>query len=414
MKKTALFLSAVMIFSCVAGCSKDGASSDDYSYEGKEIVGGNADIPELSLEEYPIPDSESMEFVKDMKIGWNLGNTLDATREGTYSEDSEMDIESYWSGITTTRDMISEIKNAGFNTVRIPVSWHNHLIDDEFTISKQWLDRVQEVVDYAIKSDMYAIINIHHDIDEKYYYPSNDRLENSKKYVTSIWTQICDRFGDYDNKLVFESVNEPRLTGTNYEWWLQMSNPQCLEAVECINVLNQTFVDVVRASGKKNDMRYLMVPGYAASADYALIEQFKLPNDTVNDRLIVSVHAYTPYNFALQAATDSSSTSEWTVNNESDIKAVSSFMDKLYERYISEGIPVVIGEFGARDKNLNTQSRVEFATYYNAAAVSRGMICCWWDNNAFFGSGENFGLLDRETLTWKYPDIVLGLMKYAN
>lgn len=413
MKKTAFFLAAVMLFSSAAGCERDGGSSDDYSYEGKPLVSGDASIPELTLDQYPVSDSAAMNFVKDMKIGWNLGNTFDANREGGYFADTEMEIESYWCGVETTRDMISEIKNAGFNTVRIPVSWHNHLTDDEFTISKQWLDRVQEVVDYVIKSDMYAIINIHHDIDKKYYYPSADCLDNSKKYVTAIWTQLSERFGDYDNHLIFESVNEPRLVGSSFEWWLQMSNPECKEAVECINTLNQTFVDVVRASGKKNGERYLMVPGYAASADYALVQEFKLPNDTVSDHLIVSVHAYTPYNFALQAASEGSSVSTWTVDSESDRKSVESFMDKLYERFVSEGVPVVIGEFGARDKSLNTQARVEFSTFYNASARARGMICCWWDNNAFFGNGENFGLLDRATLTWKYPDIVLGMMKYS-
>lgn len=413
MKKTALLMVAVMLFACVTGCSKDETSSDDYLYEGKELVGGNAVIPELSLDRYPVSDSEAMKFVRDMKIGWNLGNTFDATADGSYSEASEMRIETSWCGVETTRDMINEVKNAGFNTVRIPVSWHNHLTDDDFTISKQWLDRVQEVTDYAIKCDMYVILNIHHDIDKKYYYPSKECLENSKKYVTAIWKQLGDRFGDYDNRLIFESVNEPRLAGTNYEWWLDMSKDECKDAVECVNVLNQTFTDVVRGSGKNNAERYIMVPGYDASADYTLVDGFRLPSDTAKNRMILSVHAYTPYNFALQAATETGSYSDWSVSSEANRKAVENFMNKLYERYVSVGIPVVIGEFGARDKSVNTQDRTDFASFYIAAARARGMSCCWWDNNAFLGSGENFGLLDRKSLSWKYPDIVLGMMKYA-
>ncbi len=156
-----------------------------------------------------------------------------------------------------------------------------------------------------------------------------------------------------------------------------------------------------------------MIPGYGASPQGALIDVFELPVDIVQNKLIVSVHAYTPYNFALQGQTESGSTSEFSSDNQNNVYEINQFINQLYSKFISKGTPIVIGEFGARDKNGNTQDRIDFATYYVAYARANGITCVWWDNNAFSGEGENFGLLDRKTVTWKYQEIVDGLMKYA-
>nr|5H4R_A Chain A, Beta-1,3-1,4-glucanase [Caldicellulosiruptor sp. F32] len=373
-----------------------------------------AKIPEIKIASRKIPNNAALKFVKDMKIGWNLGNTFDAAFENP-SFDDELLYETAWCGVKTTKQMIDTVKKAGFNTIRIPVSWHNHVTGSNFTISKRWLDRVQQVVDYAMKNKMYVIINIHHDIMPGYYYPNSQHLQTSIKYVKSIWTQVATRFKNYNDHLIFEAVNQPRLTGSRFEWWLDMNNPECRDAVEAINKLNQVFVDTVRSTGGNNVSRYLMVPGYAAAPEYVLIDEFKIPKDSskYKNRIIISVHAYRPYNFALQAPNESGSVSEWSVNSEESRRDIDYFMDKLYDKFVSKGIPVVIGEFGARDKNGNLQSRVEFAAYYVRAARARGITCCWWDNNAFYGNGENFGLLDRKTLKWVYPEIVSAMMKYA-
>lgn len=379
-----------------------------------EASSSRAKISEIKIASRKIPNNAALKFVKDMKIGWNLGNTFDAAFENPNFDD-ELLYETAWCGVKTTKQMIDTVKKAGFNTIRIPVSWHNHVTGSNFTISKRWLDRVQRVVDYAMKNKMYVIINIHHDIMPGYYYPNSQHLQTSIKYVKSIWTQVATRFKNYNDHLIFEAVNEPRLTGSRFEWWLDMNNPECRDAVEAINKLNQVFVDTVRATGGNNASRYLMVPGYAAAPEYVLIDEFKIPKDSskYKNRIIISVHAYRPYNFALQAPNEPGSVSEWSVNSEESRRDIDDFMDKLYDKFVSKGIPVVIGEFGARDKNGNLQSRVEFAAYYVRAARARGMTCCWWDNNAFYGNGENFGLLDRKTLKWLYPEIVSAMMKYA-
>ncbi len=371
------------------------------------------EIPDVEIEPYPINESESFAFVRSMKIGVSLGNTFDAYQDGSLSD--EMKTETVWQSMPTSKSIIKNYHDAGFQTIRIPVSWHNHLTDDDFTISEKWLSRVQEVVDWAMEEGMYVILNIHHDNhpEADCFYPDNAHLEQSKHYIERIWSQLATRFADYDEHLIFESMNEPRLVGHQYEWWIPAGNTDVAESAAVINTLNQTFVDTVRsAGGDYNQTRYLMCPGYDASADGALLNEFELPTDSgpLAGRIMVSVHAYTPYNFALEAPGISSFDSE----RKNSTKEFDSFMDKLYNKVIARGIPVVIGEFGARDKKQNVQDRIDYATYYIAAARARGMTCLWWDNNAFSGDGENFGLLYRMGGYFVYPELVEALMKYAD
>lgn len=369
-------------------------------------------IPEVRIGAFEIPDTEALRFVHDLRIGWNLGNTFDAYSDRVF--DNELDSETQWVGVATTQEMIDDLQEAGFNAIRIPVSWHGH-VDQDYQISQVWLDRVQEVVDYVCHNGMYVILNIHHDNSEQFMYPSTQYREQSVRYVTTIWQQLAERFADYDEHVIFESMNEPRQVGTNWEWWIDGSEG-CRDAIACINVINQAFVDTVRATGGNNKERYLMVPGYDASPDGALNAGFILPTDAegVTDKLIVSVHAYTPYNFALQAPGESGNTTAFRADAAASTKDIIYFMDSLYTRYVKKGIPVVIDEFGARDKAGNTQARVDYATYYVAAARARGMSCFWWDNNAFTGSGELFGIYDRKKGQFPYPEIIAGLMKYAD
>lgn len=371
-------------------------------------------VPALELKSFPIPEGEQFEFTREMHLGFNLGNTFDATSgDGiTNQANSTLHIESSWVGIKTNVDMIKAIKEAGFRTLRIPVSWHNH-VDENYTINEAWLNRVQEVVDYAYDLDMNVIINIHHDNNKNFLYPSYELQEQSKKYIETIWTQLSEKFKDYDNRLIFEGMNEPRLVGTPDEWWIDINNASSTEPLDVINILNQSFVDVVRKSGGNNENRYLMVPSYAASPEFTQTEKFKLPNDSTPNRLILSVHSYSPYFFALADAKDENSITTFNIDLESSTKDIDNFMNNVYEKYIKNGIPVVIGEFGTRNKDDNTQDRINHAAYYANEAASRGIPVVWWDNHFFKGQGEQFGLLDRFTNTWQYPEIVEALETYA-
>lgn len=388
MKKIILKSSAVMV--CMGlfltGCDN-----------APKLTGTGAEIPAVKIEQLEFPENEAMSFVENLKIGWNLGNTLDNTKFVQDERISEM----AWGSPQITEEMILTVKNAGFNTIRIPVTWHNHM-DESYKISDYWLGRVKEIVDYAYNNEMYVIINIHHDTDKAYFYPTYETLDNSLEFISEVWTQLCETFKDYDEHLIFESINEPRLIGTDFEWWIDTNSATGIEAIDCVMQANQAFVDLVRASGGSNATRYLMTPSYCASYRYACDDLFSPPDDPAN-RTIVSIHAYEPYTFALDDNTNGS----FVIGRSSG--SVDEIMDMIYEKFTSKGIPAVIGEFGARNKD-NLESRISYAAYYVASARSRGITCLWWDNNAFEGNGELFGLLDRSTLEWTYPDIVLAMV----
>ena len=369
-------------------------------------------VPEFgTFKQFEVPDTEAFAFTRKLGAGWNLGNTFDAFADDIWGRSQpHMNMEKIWCGILTTQEMIHEIHAKGFSTIRIPVSWHNHLEDEEsFRIREEWLDRVETVVRWALDEGLYVILNTHHDVDPRYYYPDSKHLESSKAYLTAIWSQVAPRFADVDEHLILESMNEPRLKDTQYEWYYNPQVEVCRDSNETISALNQCFVDTVRSAGGYNADRYLMLPGYDASPEGAMADTYHLPNDTAKEKLLVSVHAYTPYSFAL----DLKGTAEFSADKQSDRSAVVGFMNQLYEHFMVNGIPVVIGEYGALRKNDNLQSRVDFFAWYVASAAARQMPCLVWDNNAFTGNGELFGFFDRKTLTWPYPEIIDAIMTYA-
>ena len=240
-------------------------------------------------EKKKLPDNEAIKFVEDMGAGWNLGNAFDAASDNNLP--NEMDFETTWCRAKTTKELIKQVAASGYKTIRIPVSWHNH-VDKSFNISENWLSRVKEVVDWSLDEGLYVIINIHHDVMEGYYYPSSKYYKTSEKYIKKIWTQLSEIFKDYDEKLVFETINEPRLTGTNFEWWYSIWNPEkeVIDAFECINKLNQVAVDTIRSCGGNNKNRYIMVPGYDTDGEEkgALSKHSKMPMDSVKNRLILA------------------------------------------------------------------------------------------------------------------------------
>ena len=345
-------------------------------------------------------------FVRKLRLGWNLGNTMDATNGATSG--ANLNLEMSWSGAKTTPEMIKTIKDAGFKSVRIPVSWHNH-VDRDLNIEVPWMARVKTIVDYVIENDMYCIINIHHDNMIGYYYPSSEYLEDSKNYVRRIWEQVGEEFKDYDDHLIFESLNEPRLVGTANEWNLG-NNDACKDAVACINELNQVFVDTIRAQGGNNADRYLLVPGYAAQWNAAVRDDFVIPNDAADKKIMIEVHAYSPYNFALKSPDESGSTPYFSTVDNGSTSDINTMMLKLKLKFIDKGIGVVVDEFGSRDKGGNTEARAEHAGYYVKKAREFGITCFWWDNNCFEGEGERFGLLDRKNNAIRYPEIAQALV----
>nr|AHF24918.1 cellulase [uncultured bacterium Contig203] len=361
------------------------------------------------IKSFEIPDNKAMALMRDMKSGWNLGNTFDAF-SGYSIHAKGISMETSWVNAKTTQKLIAAVKEAGFNTIRIPVSWHNH-VDENDVIDREWIERVKEVADWALDLGMYVIVNVHHDNDVKYLYPDSAHYDRSAAYMTSVWTQMAETFRDCDDHLILESMNEPRLVGNVYEWYWRDDDAACQDAAECINRLNQLFVDTVRASGGNNATRYLAVPAYCAAPQNACNSAFVLPKDIIENRIIVSVHAYTPYEFALSIF---SSDREFDLEKDQGKKnEISGFLDSLYNRFVKNGVPVMIDEFGALDKQGNLQARVNFTAYYVASASARGITCVWWDNHGFSGNGERFGLIRRVSVEWVFPQIVQAIQEYC-
>lgn len=230
------------------------------------------------------------DITQNMTIGWNIGNSLDATGYGSSQETS-------WGNPTVTQELIDAVKAKGFNTIRIPTTWYPNVTTttDEngkpvYTISEQWLQRVKEVVDYAYKQDMYVILNLHH---EEWINRSDfpTAYEEMSERLKQMWLQIAAYFKDYDQHLIFEGMNEPRQTGASYEW---QGNAECYEVV---NKLDNDFVETVRSvESPYQNTRLLMIPSYAASAYASSYSSLDVPDD---DYVAVSLHAYTPYAFAM-------------------------------------------------------------------------------------------------------------------
>ncbi len=380
---------------------------------------GDINVQALSGDTLKNADTEAI--LEDMGLGWNLGNSLDATGG------SGLDTETSWSNPKTTQALIDKVKSLGFNTVRVPVSWGKHVSGDNYTIDSAWLARVKEVVDYCYKNDMYVILNIHHDTKSSAsasgagYYPRSSAYSSSEKFVTSVWSQAAEYFKDYDYHLIFETLNEPRLIGTGYEWWFNKWNipSEVKDAIDCINKLNQKAVDTIRDTGSNNRGRLIMCPGYDASIDGATVSGFKLPTDISGNknRIAVSVHAYSPYNFAMNVDTSKGATSTYSSSIKDELK---NLFSTLKSNFRDKGIPVVIGEFGSTDKN-NTAERVKWATDYTALAKKNNIPCVLWDNNAFAVyngnsivlNSEYHGYINRKdnTVTSPAKDVIEALMK---
>lgn len=359
-------------------------------------------------------DETAAEFVKHIKIGWNLGNTLDA-QNVKYPKSSPSEYEMSWGCPQTTKEMIDKVKESGFNLIRIPVSWGQKMDSSTYKINDAWMNRVQEIVDYAIDDGLYVILNIHHDNGEAdennnfitpnypYFYPDSAHYQMSEKFVTSVWQQVAERFDSYDNHLIFETLNEPRLIAHRNEWWIDANNNDCKDAMNCVNKLNAAALNVIRKSGGNNAKRFVMMPSYAANADASTLTGVQMPND---DHVIAEIHAYTPYSFAL----DKNGTDQWSESNGGgDIVAL---MQRLKGAFLDKGIPVIIDEFGASNRN-NEETRAAWAKFYVSTADKYGIPCVLWDNNQFGVGSENLGLLNRNTNTIQFPKLLQGLMDGA-
>ncbi len=342
--------------------------------------------------------SKAVQISDCMGLGFNLGNTFDSVvRPG--SEISGLDVETAWKNPKTTREMITAIRKGGFKTMRLPVSWHNHVSGEDLSVDPAWMERVKEVVSWCLEEDMYVILNTHHDIFPGFLAPDNENIEKALIFMERIWVQISEAFRDFsDELLLFEPMNEIRVHAASYEWTPDYDDPGCVQAMENINRLNKVFVDTVRASGGNNAERCLVIPGYSTSTEGVCWEGFILPEDTVEGRLFVTAHIYSPAHFAFYLKEGANFT-EFDINSAESTDPIDERLSKLYERYVTKGIPVTIGEFGTVDKD-NDPERVKCLAYTLAKATQLGIRCCYWDNGVFKRYGDGMAIFDRKALSF--------------
>jgi len=364
------------------------------------------DTPQAPVTQQPFNDITAAQLVANIKIGWNLGNSLDAANlTWLPANPTVTQMETGWSNPVTTKSMITAIKNAGFNAIRIPVSWTKAAGGaPNYTIRADWMARVVEVVNYAVDNDMYIILNTHHDEDVLTFMNSNAAA--GKAAFQKLWEQIADTFKNYNEKLIFEGLNEPRTIGSANEW-----NGGTAEERANLNSYYPIFVNTVRNSGGNNDKRILMITPYAASATSTAVNALNLPADTVANKLIVSIHAYTPYDFCYPYS--DTQTANWSSSNSSDTGTIQSVIQPAYDKFVGQGTPVIIGEFGSVNKN-NTAARAAWAEYYVTYAKSKGIPCFFWDNGVMdIEDPENFGIFNRSNNTFDFSDIKDALMRGA-
>lgn len=353
------------------------------------------------------------EIVNSIKVGWNLGNTLDSHGEWIeqYTAGQPSDFETAWGNPVTTKAMITAVKEAGFNAVRIPVTWDQNIEDEKgFQIKEEWLRRVQEVVDYVIDNDMYCIINVHHDTgDGAWLHASADNIRKNEERFRAVWTQVAGYFAEYDNRLLFEGFNE--MLDEDNNW-----NSPKEEGTAAINTWNQIFVDTVRASGGNNKTRVLIVNTYGAGTGAEMQEDFVIPKDSAENSIIVEMHCYAPWNYCSPISAGSNVQKVWTENGgEATIDGI---LYSIYHNFTGQGVPVIIGEFGACAKE-NEADRAEYAKYMVETAQKYGIRCFWWDDGGKMeadpetGYFTGFALLDRNRLEWKYPRIAAAMTEAA-
>lgn len=349
-------------------------------------------VPDPKYVGYIDPDNTGMSdnaitLASKMYLGWNLGNTMEA-----------MGGETAWGNPKTTNELILAVKAAGFNSVRIPCSWDQNLIDQtDYRIKESWLKRVEEVVDYCVNNDMYAILNIHWDGGWMENNISLEKQEEIGEKLETIWKQIAIYFRDYDEKLLFAGANEP--------------NADNQQQADVLTTHMQTFIDVVRATGGRNSYRNLVVQAPYTDIDKA-DEFMTMPNDEIENRLLAEAHYYSPYQFCIMeedadwgnvfyfwgAPYHFAGAEERYPNWNCEEDYMEAQFNKMKSKFVDQGIPVILGEFGVAYRTISEssewqqkhdESRAYFYKNVAERGKNNGLIPFLWDTGQFIGRDTN-------------------------
>ncbi len=324
--------------------------------------------------------SAMQEYVEAMQPGWNLGNTLDASPT-----------ETSWGNAPATQELIQQVAAQGFKSIRIPVTWNQYVgPGPDYTIDPAWLDRVQQVVDWAMDEDLYVMLNMHH--DSLWMKSMPDDHDAVLARFNAIWSQIAPRFRDYSSKLHFESINEP-----------EFNNADDATQIALLNELNISFFHIVRDTGGNNATRPLVFPTLRTNNSQQYLDAVKDTMQALNDsNLIATIHEYGYWPFATNitgVTKFDGAAKDWTMSG----------LERAYNTLVSNGIPVIVGEIGLLDFSrvddaVQRGEALQFFEHVMSYLQSKGMAYQWWDAGAFF---------NRSTFQWDTPDLYNYMMECA-
>ena len=366
---------------------------------------GTVTIADGEWNDGPLPTEgeKASAAVPKMGVGVNLCGSFDdvLNSEGELAGDRSdpASFETSHGRSLTTATTMSSLYDAGFRTIRIPITWYAHMDNHLSPIDDVFLDRIEEVVNYALDAGLYCIINVHHDTGtnvNRWIYADTDDYETITAGFQNVWLQIAERFRDYDYKLLFEGYNE--ILDKPKQWFVPVNT----SSYDAANNLNQDFVDVVRGTRGKNAYRNLIVTTYSASTWEATLSNFRMPTDITDGHLMVQVHSYKPDTFCTANAERAVYTFE-----ESDKATVDEVFSLLQTKLLNKGYTCVMGEYGAfpmaaRTTN-NDAERCEHAYYYTKKCLEKGIVPIYWYNPMEYGQ--------RSTGGWTYPYLKDALIK---
>ncbi|MBE5940100.1 MAG: glycoside hydrolase family 5 protein [Lachnospiraceae bacterium] len=363
-----LSLAVALVAGCFAACGKKEPAKD---------VTAGAKYKELN----------AIEFTKEMGNGINLGNTMEAYGHASYGTSSAVSVyETAWGMPVTTKEMIQGMKDAGFDSIRIPVAWTNMMNYEsgDYTINEAYIKRVGEIITWAIEADMIVVVNDHWDGGWWAMFGSEDQATKDKAMAlfTSMWTQLVEAYKDFDYHLVFESANEEM--GDRFNDKLnnvagKLTKDECYELA---NTLNQKFVDIVRASSGYNKDRFLLLAGYNTDIAHTCDDRYKMPKDTAEGKLIVSVHYYTPSSYCIEDGI-----TNW--GTKADFDTMNGDLAKM-EKFTKAGYGVIIGEYGVLIEG-QSELKADTVTYLSnflANCDLYGYCPMLWDCNSQFNRKE--------------------------
>lgn len=339
-----------------------------------------------------------------MGLGTNFGNCTDVIAMWLNMDNNSVtDFEKAWGQVPTTKPMVDFLKKNGFHSVRIPVTWFQHMKEDG-TVDEAWMNRIQEIVDYVIDNGMYCILNVHHDTgaddeDVKHWIKADEaNYKENKEKFEYLWTQIATRFKNYDQHLVFEGYNE--MIDANNTW----NAPKSASSYKGLNGYAQSFVNAVRATGGNNETRNLIISTYAAANGDDVLNNLAIPTDKVDGHIAVEVHTYAPWDWFAQKG-------KWDASCSNEIK---NMFTRLNNKFISKGIPCIIGEYGTHgsksvSKNSSAseiQAAADQAADIVKQAKAYGVATFYWMS---IFDGE-----DRNVPQWTLPTVVDAMQKAYN